>query len=68
MKCYQSDNPASDLEDEKQLNKTHREKERERASNKRKRKGNKRNDKKKQFWNVPLFRRRIETFIKSNEG
>ena len=66
MKCYQSDNPASDSEDEKQLNKTHRE--RERASNKRKRKGNKRNDKKKQFRNVPLFRRRIETFIKSNEG
>ena len=64
VKCYLSDDLASDSEDEKQLNKARR----EAASNKKKREANKLKDRKKQFRNAPLFRRNIETFGKSNEG
>ena len=64
VKCYLSDDLASDSEDEKQLNKARR----EAASNKKKREANKLKDRKKQFRNAPLFRRNIETFSKSNEG
>ena len=64
MKSYLSDDLASDLEDEKQLNKARR----EAASNKKKRETNKLKDRRKQFLNGPLFRRDTETFSKSNEG
>ena len=64
MKCYLSDDLASDLEGENQLNKARR----ETASNKKKREANKLNDRMKQFWNAYIFRRNIETFSKSNEG
>ena len=64
MKCYLSDDLASDLEGENQLNKARR----ETASYKKKREANKLNDRMKQFWNAYIFRRNIETFSKSNEG
>ena len=50
MKCYLSDDLASDSEDEKQLNKARR----EAASNKKKREANKLKGRKKQFWNAPF--------------
>ena len=50
MKCYLSDDLASDLENEKQLNKARREV----ASNKKKREANKLKDRKKQFRNAPF--------------
>ena len=64
MKCYLSDDLASDSEDEKQLNMARR----QAASNKRKREANKLKYRKKQFRNVFLFRRNIKTFSKSSEG
>ena len=64
VKCYLSDDLASDSKDEKQLNKSRR----EAASYKQKRKANKLKDRQKQFRNAPVFRRNIETFNKSNEG
>ena len=60
VKCYLTDDLASDSEDDKQLNKACR----EAASNKKKREVDKHKDRKKQFWNAPLFRRNVETFIK----
>ena len=50
MKCYLSDDLASDSEDEKQLFRARR----EAAANKKKREANKQRDKKKQFRNAPL--------------
>ena len=64
VKCYLSDDLASDSEDERQLNKARR----EAASNKKKREANKLKDRKKKFRNASLFRRKIETFSKSSEG
>ena len=64
VKCDLSDDLTSDSADEKQLNKARR----EATSNKKEREANKLKDKKKQLWNVPLFRRINETFSKSNEG
>ena len=66
VKCYLSDDLASDLEDKKQLNRARR----EAASNKKKQEANKLKDRKKQFWSLPLpfVRKNNETFSKSNEG
>ena len=64
VKCYLSDDLTSDSEDEKQLNKARR----EATLNKKEREAKKLKGKKKQFWNVPLFKRIIEIFSKSNEG
>ena len=50
VKCYLSDDLASDSEDEKQLSKARR----EAPANKKKREANKQRDKKKQFRNAPL--------------
>ena len=64
VKCDLSDNLVSDLEEKKQLNKARR----KAASNKKKREANKHKDNKKQFRNVPFFRRSIETSSRSNQG
>ena len=50
MKCYLSDDLASDSEDEKQLSRACR----QAAANRKKREENKQKDKKKQFRNPPL--------------
>ena len=50
VKCYFSDNLASDSEDEKQLSRAHR----EAAASKKKREANKQIDKKQQFRNTPF--------------
>ena len=64
MKCYLSEDLASDSEDKIQLNKALL----ELASKKKKQEANKLKDRKKQFRKAPLFKRIIETFSKSNEG
>ena len=51
--CYLSDNLASDLRDEKQLNKAHR----EAASSRKKKETNKYKDNKKQFSKCPPFQK-----------
>ena len=63
VRCYLSDDLASDSEDEKQLSRARR----EAASNKKKREANKQKDKKKQFWNVPPLRKNSEIFNKPHQ-
>ena len=64
VKCYLSDDLASDSEDEKQLSRARR----EAAANKKKREANKQRDKKKQFWNAPPLRKNSEIFSKPHQG
>ena len=49
VKCYLSDNPASNSEDDKQISRARR----EAAANKKKREAKKQKDKRKQFRNTP---------------
>ena len=64
VKCYLSDDLASDSEDEKQLSRACR----QAAANKKKREENKQKDKKKQFRNAPPGRKNSEIFSKPHQA